>query len=44
VNVRKEVAKNDVKLCGAIITVDPLSGRAVKIERVQKQVPEPAKA
>ena len=43
VNVRKEVAKNDVKLCGAIITVDPLSGRAVKIERVQKQVPEPAK-
>ena len=43
VNVRKEVAKNDVKLCGAIITVDPLSGRAVKIERVQKQVPETAK-
>jgi len=43
VNVRKEVAKNDVKLCGAIITVDPLTGRAIKIERVQKQVPESAK-
>jgi 2',3'-cyclic-nucleotide 2'-phosphodiesterase len=38
VNVRKEVAKNDVKLCGAIITFDPLTGRASKIERVQKNV------
>ena len=42
-NVRKEVAKHDVKLCGAIITVDPHSGEAVKIERIQKQVPEPVK-
>ncbi len=41
VNVRKEVAKHDVKLCGAIVTVDPHTGKAVKIERVQKQVPEP---
>jgi metallophosphoesterase (TIGR00282 family) len=44
VNVRKEVAKNDVKLCGAIITVDPYTGKALKIERVQKQVPETVKA
>ena len=38
VNVRKEVAKNDVRLCGAIITVDPLNGKAVSIERIQKKV------
>lgn len=38
VNVRKEVAKNDVKLCGAIVTVDTYTGKATKIERVQKQV------
>lgn len=39
VNLRKEVAQNDVKLCGAIITVDPLTGKAVSIERIQKNVP-----
>ncbi len=38
VNVRKEVAKNDVKLCGAIITVDEYSGKAVSIERIQKKI------
>lgn len=38
VNVRKEVAKNDVKLCGAIVTVDESTGKAVKIERVQKKL------
>ena len=38
VNVRKEVAKNDVRLCGAIITADPLTGKAVSIERVQKKI------
>lgn len=37
-NTRKEVARNDVKLCGAIITVDPHSGKAVAIERVQKKM------
>lgn len=43
VNIRKEVAKHDVKLCGALITVDARTGQAVKIERVQKQVPEPVR-
>ena len=38
VNVRKEVAKNDVKLCGAIIGVDSHTGKAVSIERLQKKV------
>ncbi len=38
VNVKKVVAKNDVRLCGAIITVDPLSGKAGAIERIQKKV------
>ena len=38
VNVRKEVAKNDVRLCGALITVDTLSGKATAIERIQKKI------
>ena len=38
VNIRKVVAKNDVKLCGAIITIDEYTGRAVSIERIQKKV------
>ncbi len=38
VNVRKEVAKHDVKLCGALITVDEYSGKAVSIERIQKKI------
>ncbi len=38
VGVKKEVAKNDVKLCGAIITIDQHTGRATAIERVQKKV------
>ena len=33
-NVKKEVAKNDVRFSGAIVTVDEHSGKAVKIERV----------
>ena len=37
-NIRKEVAKNDVRLCGAIITVDSNTGKALAIERVQKKV------
>lgn len=35
---KKEVAQGDVRLCGAIITVDEHTGRAVAIERVQKKV------
>jgi 2',3'-cyclic-nucleotide 2'-phosphodiesterase len=38
VNVKKIVAQNDVKLCGAIITADSRTGKAVKIERIQKQI------
>ncbi len=37
-NTRKEPAKNDVRLCGAIVTVDERSGKAVAIERVQKKI------
>lgn len=35
---KKEVAQNDVWLCGALITVDEHSGKALKIERVRKKV------
>ncbi|OIO39167.1 MAG: TIGR00282 family metallophosphoesterase [Candidatus Omnitrophica bacterium CG07_land_8_20_14_0_80_50_8] len=37
-NLRKEVAKNDVRLSGVILTVDERSGKALKIERVQKKL------
>ena len=37
-NVKKEVAQNDVKLCGAIVSVDERSGKALAIERVQRKV------
>lgn len=35
---KKEVAKNDVKLCGAIVTVDDYTGKALAIERIQKKL------
>ena len=35
---RKEVAKNDVRLSGALVTVDESTGRATKIERVHKKL------
>lgn len=35
---KKEVAQNDVKLCGAIVACDPHTGRALSIARVQKQL------
>jgi 2',3'-cyclic-nucleotide 2'-phosphodiesterase len=35
---RKEVAQADIRLCGAIITVDENTGKAVAIERVQKRL------
>ena len=35
---KKEVAQNDVRLCGAVITVDERSGKALSIERVQKKL------
>ena len=36
--VRKEVAQGDVRLCGAIITVDDRSGRALSITRLQQKI------
>ena len=36
--VRKEVAHGDVRLCGAIITVDDRSGRALSITRLQQKI------
>lgn len=35
---KKQVAKGDVRLSGAVVTFDPLTGRAAKIERVQKKL------
>lgn len=35
---RKTVAQNDVRLCGALITVDGRTGKASSIERVQKKL------
>ena len=37
-NIKKEVAKNDVRLSGVIVTVDEHTGKAVKIERVHKKL------
>ena len=36
---RKEVAQGDVRLSGALVTVDSLTGKAVAIERVHKKLP-----
>jgi calcineurin-like phosphoesterase len=33
--VRFEVAKREPMLCAVVVTVDPATGRAVQIERVQ---------
>ena len=38
IHSRHEVAKNDVRLSGAIVTVDPYSGKAISITRIQKKL------
>jgi len=38
VNVKKVVAQKDVRLCGVIIHVDPYSGKALSIERIQQKI------
>ena len=38
IHSRKEVARGDVRLCGAIVAVDEHTGKAISIERVQKKV------
>ena len=34
----KEVAQDDVRLCGALVTVDEKTGCALAIERVQRKL------
>jgi hypothetical protein len=34
------VAKGDVRLCGALVSIDEATGRAVKITRVNELIPE----
>ena len=38
IGARKEVAQNDARLSGVIITVDEYTGKAVSIERIQKKL------
>jgi len=38
---RFTVAKNDIKLCGALIKIDPDSGKASSIERIKIDLPQP---
>jgi hypothetical protein len=33
-----ETAKRDIRLCGALVEVDPDTGRALGIERIQVKV------
>jgi calcineurin-like phosphoesterase len=35
---KKEVATGDVRLCGAILDVDHLTGKALSLTRVQKKL------
>ncbi len=37
-NVKKEVAKNDVRFSGALITADESTGRAISITRVHRKI------
>ena len=34
------VAKGDVRLCGAVISIDEATGRALSISRVNELIPE----
>jgi 2',3'-cyclic-nucleotide 2'-phosphodiesterase len=35
------VARGDVRLCGAVVSIDETTGRAMQIERVNEVIPEP---
>ncbi|MCK4385472.1 MAG: TIGR00282 family metallophosphoesterase [candidate division Zixibacteria bacterium] len=37
---RFTVAKNDIKLCGALVKIDPDSGKALSIERIKIDLPQ----
>jgi len=39
-----DVAKNDSRICGALVEIDRKSGRALTIERVQERAPEGERA
>ncbi|KPK74631.1 MAG: metallophosphoesterase [candidate division Zixibacteria bacterium SM23_73] len=38
---RFTVAKNDIKFCGALVKIDPDSGKASSIERIKIDLPQP---
>ena len=38
---RFTVAKNDIKFCGALVKIDPDSGKALSIERIKIDLPQP---
>jgi metallophosphoesterase (TIGR00282 family) len=38
---RFTVAKNDIKFCGALVKIDPNSGKALSIERIKIDLPQP---
>jgi calcineurin-like phosphoesterase len=38
------VAKGDVRLCGALVSIDEATGRALSITRVNELIPEPPPA
>ncbi len=38
---RFTLAKNDIKFCGALVKIDPDSGRASSIERIKIDIPQP---
>ncbi len=39
--VRFTLAKSDIKFCGALVKIDPESGRASSIERIKIDLPQP---
>ena len=38
------VAKGEVRLCGAVVSIDETTGRAMGIQRISELIPEPASA
>jgi metallophosphoesterase (TIGR00282 family) len=38
---RFTLAKNDIKFCGALVNIDPSSGKALSIERIKIDLPQP---
>ncbi|HEX8076760.1 MAG TPA: YmdB family metallophosphoesterase, partial [Chthoniobacterales bacterium] len=38
------VAKGEVRLCGAVVSIDETTGRAISISRLNEVIPKPASA